>query len=55
MQILLLFLVMVVELVPEIVIKSALAFTTPAATIPTPGSQTSFTDTKAAVLSCLRS
>ena len=30
---------------PEIVIKSAFALTTPAATIPTPGSETNFTDT----------
>ena len=40
---------------PEIVIRSAYAFATPEAIVPTPGSETSFTETKALSLTCLRS
>ena len=40
---------------PEMVIRSAYALVTPAATVPTPGSATSFTDTSAWGLTCLRS
>ena len=40
---------------PEIVIKSAYAFATPAAMVPTPGSETSFTDTRAFGLTCFKS
>ena len=42
-------------LLPEICTTSASAFTTPAAIVPTPASATSFTDTSASGLTCLRS
>ena len=40
---------------PEIVIKSAYALATPAAIVPTPGSDTNLTETSALELTCLRS
>ena len=40
---------------PEIVIRSAYAFATPAAIVPTPGSETSLTDTRAFGLTCFKS
>ena len=40
---------------PDIVIKSAYALATPVAIVPTPGSETSFTETNAFGLTCLRS
>ncbi len=42
-------------LFPEICTVSASAFDTPAAIVPTPDSDTSFTDTSASGLTCLRS
>ena len=40
---------------PEIVIRSAYAFATPTAIVPTPGSDTSFTETNAEGLICFKS
>ncbi len=40
---------------PEMVIRSALALATPAATVPTPASATSFTETSASGLTFFRS
>ena len=40
---------------PEIVIRSAYAFATPEAMVPTPGSETNFTETRAFGLTCFKS